>query len=87
MAVRLRKRKDNVDSQDLRSVLRLFAEVASSVDHDEGAHAPDCHDPEQGGEDLSGVRSSTEGATYRDKCRVTGRVEGRKRGPKLLLGI
>ena len=46
-------------------MLRLFAEIASSVDHDEGARAPDRHDPEQGGEDISGVRSSTEGAKYR----------------------
>jgi hypothetical protein len=58
------KKRDNVDRQDLRSVLRLFAEVASNVDRDEGARAPDRHDPEQG-EDLSGVRSGTEGAKYR----------------------
>jgi hypothetical protein len=56
-----------VDGRDLRSVLRLFAEVASSVGYDEGARAPDRHDPEQGVEDLSGVRSSTEDAKYRDK--------------------
>jgi hypothetical protein len=54
-----------VDGRDLRSVLRLFAEVASSVDYDEGVRAPDRHDPVQGGEDLSGVRSSTEVAKYR----------------------
>jgi hypothetical protein len=55
------KKERQVDGQDLRSVLRLFAEIASSVDRDEGARAPDHHHPEQGDEDLSGVRSSPGG--------------------------
>jgi hypothetical protein len=63
----VKKRRDNVDGQDLRSVLRLFGEIASSVGRDEGARARDRHNPEQSGEDLAGVRSSTEGAKYRDK--------------------
>ena len=65
--VLLVKKRDNVDGQDLRSVLRLFGEIASSVGHDEGARAPDRHDLEQSGVDLSGVRSSTEDAKNRDK--------------------
>jgi hypothetical protein len=39
-----------MDRRDLRSVLRLFAEIASSV-NDEGAPAPDYEGAAQGGEE------------------------------------
>jgi hypothetical protein len=39
-----------VDRQDLRSVLRFFAEVASSMKHEESAVASDHPEAEQGGE-------------------------------------
>lgn len=39
-----------MDRQDLRSVLRLFAEIASTANEDEGAPAPDCEGAAQGDE-------------------------------------
>lgn len=40
-----------MDRRDLRSVLRLFAEIASTANEDEGAPAPDCEGAAQGGEE------------------------------------
>lgn len=38
-----------MDRRDLRSVLRLFAEIASSMNHDESASAPDHRGAAQSG--------------------------------------
>jgi len=46
-----------VDKRDLSSVLRLFAEIASSVDRDDAASvAPDGVEPERGGEEYLSAR-------------------------------
>jgi hypothetical protein len=43
-------KEDNVDRQDLRTVLRLFAEIASSMKREESAVTSDLSDTGQGGE-------------------------------------